>query len=309
MRKIIYIILFLLTISLTSCEGSFEPLDKIHDYRITITPNDDGTLNMQYYLKWEVLDDGDEGLSWIVVGVANRYVSNIKALTNNISDIYYTSDDGAQIRLDLDKTYYKGAVLELKFSFIQSRIFSLSNDEVEYAFIPGWFEEIQVDKLQVKWKVDNTIYANTSAKDGWLVWETALDYGESTECQVKYQRNNFPNLNPDEDYSDQTLSDFEIYLIIGVVFALVIAIIVFAIINHDPYSECRGFSGRIHWYHYRFGRYRGYRRSGKRILPPNMTSSGSGSHGGSCACACACACAGGGRAGCSRKEFTKALKI
>ena len=33
-----------------------------------------------------------------------------------------------------------------------------------------------------------------------------------------------------------------------------------------------------------------------------MHSTGSGGHS-SCACACACACAGGGRAGCSRKDF------
>ena len=30
---------------------------------------------------------------------------------------------------------------------------------------------------------------------------------------------------------------------------------------------------------------------------------GRGYHGGGCACACACACAGGGRAGCSTKDF------
>ena len=31
------------------------------------------------------------------------------------------------------------------------------------------------------------------------------------------------------------------------------------------------------------------------------------SGGGGCACACACACAGGGRAGCSRKDFYSAV--
>ena len=31
--------------------------------------------------------------------------------------------------------------------------------------------------------------------------------------------------------------------------------------------------------------------------------------GGGCACACACACAGGGRAGCSRKDFNNYLNI
>ena len=39
--------------------------------------------------------------------------------------------------------------------------------------------------------------------------------------------------------------------------------------------------------------------------PPVNISTGGGhsSGGGGCACACACACAGGGRAGCSMKDF------
>ena len=40
-----------------------------------------------------------------------------------------------------------------------------------------------------------------------------------------------------------------------------------------------------------------------------INSSGSGVGGGGCACACACACAGGGRAGCSRKDFNNYLNI
>ena len=52
----------------------------------------------------------------------------------------------------------------------------------------------------------------------------------------------------------------------------------------------------------------GYNSHGSHVIPP-IHHHGGGS-GGSCACACACACAGGGRAGCSRKDFyDKKLKI
>ena len=63
-----------------------------------------------------------------------------------------------------------------------------------------------------------------------------------------------------------------------------------------------------HWYLFnRPHRYYGktVNNKGERIVNPASTSGGhSGfSGGGGCACACACACAGGGRAGCSKKDF------
>ena len=52
--------------------------------------------------------------------------------------------------------------------------------------------------------------------------------------------------------------------------------------------------------------YYGVNEKGARKVNPYVSSGGSGHSGGhSCACACACACAGGGRAGCSKKDFYK----
>ena len=66
----------------------------------------------------------------------------------------------------------------------------------------------------------------------------------------------------------------------------------------------RGFIGRrTHFNRYYY--YHHYYSSGvnsKGVVIVNPNSSGSGVSGGS-SCACACACAGGGRAGCSRKDF------
>ena len=63
MKKILILLFLLLSLVLTSCEEEFSPLDKIHKYSITISPNDDGTLNMVYYLQWEVLEEGDGGVN------------------------------------------------------------------------------------------------------------------------------------------------------------------------------------------------------------------------------------------------------
>ena len=83
---------------------------------------------------------------------------------------------------------------------------------------------------------------------------------------------------------------------------------IIASVNEDKYQTSRGFSGHIHYHHFYFGRHRGYRRSGKVITPPKVTNSGGSGVGGG-GCACACACAGGGRAGCSRKDFNNYLNI
>ena len=311
MKKLLILLFLLLSLALTSCEEEFSPLDKIHKYSITISPNDDGTLNMIYYLQWEVLEEGDGGVDFITVGVANRFVENIQGLTNNIDDIYYSSENGATIRIDFLDTYHEGDIFEVKFSFRQERIFTLKNNEVQYSFNPGWFEEIQVEKLVVLWDGDNVLKHNATSQSGDnLKWEAKLDYGETIEVNMVYDKTTFPNLNPDEDYSDQTENPLIFIIVFACIFGFVIAMCIIASVNEDKYQTSRGFSGHIHHHHFYFGRHRGYRRSGKVIIPPKVTNSGgSGVGGGGCACACACACAGGGRAGCSRKDFNNYLNI
>ena len=311
MKKILILLLILLSFTLISCEETFTPLDKIHQYTITVNPNDDGTLNMVYYLKWEVLEEGDGGVDFITVGVANRFVENIQGITNNIDDIYYSSEDGATIRIDFKNTYHEGDIFEVKFSFRQERIFTLKNDEVQYSFNPGWFEEIQVEKLVVLWNSSDVLKSNANEQlSNYYRWETSLDYGKTIEVNLVYDRSHFPNLNPDEDYSDETENPWIFIILFAVVFTFIVIICIVSNINKDEYQTSRGFSGHINHYHFYFGRHHGYRRSGKVITAPNVTnSSGSGVSGGGCACACACACAGGGRAGCSRKDFNNYLKI
>ena len=311
MKKIIILLFVLLSLSLISCDDIFKPLDKIHKYTITINPNDDGTLNMQYYLKWEVLEEGDGGVDFITVGVANRFVEDIQGLSSNIKKISYSSDEGATIRIDFKKTYHKGEIFEVNFIFRQERIFTIKNDEVQYSFNPGWFDEIQVDKLVVIWKDTKALKTNANeVAYNHYKWETSLDYGETIDVNLVYDRSRFSNLNPKEDYSSQTEDPFAILIFIALILLIMGIVYVINLKTEDKYRTCRGFSGRISHIRIRFGGRRGYRRSGKVIHPPRaVNSSSSGVGGGGCACACACACAGGGRAGCSRKDFNNYLNI
>lgn len=310
--KRIYILIALLFafFTVSSCDEPSTPLDKIHEYTIKVDPNNDGTLNMEYYLKWEVLEEGNGGVDYITIGVANRFVENIKGLTSNIRKINYSSENGSTIRIDFKNTYHKGEIFEVKFSFVQKRIFYLKGDEVQYSFNPGWFEEIKVNKLTVLWNDSNILKHNANSKDqSYLRWDSTLDLGETIECNLIYAKNSFPSLNPKEDYSQQEENPIIYIVIIAFCLSFVIIIIIINNVNKDKYQTCRGFSGHINHHHFYFGRHYGYRRSGTRITPPNVNNKGSGVHGGSCACACACACAGGGRAGCSRKDFNNYLNI
>lgn len=308
MKNIFLLLIILLSLVVTGCDDTFTPLDKIHEYKITVNPNDDGTLKMKYYLKWEVLEEGDGGVDFITVGVANRFVYDIKGLSGNIKDIDYSSEDGSTIRIDFKNIYHKGDIFEVEFSFTQKRIFSIKGDEVQYSFEPGWFEEIQVDKLTVYWNNSNVLKNNaTGSESDYLKWETALDYGETIKVNLVYSKDHFPKLNPKEDYSSQTVNPIFIIIFFSSIIAFVIIVAVISRLTADKYQTCRGFSGHIHHHHFYFGRHHGYRKSGKVITPPN--SGGHGVHGNGCACACACACAGGGRAGCSRKDFNNYLNV
>lgn len=296
----------------TSCNGStvINPLDHINEYEIRIDPREDGTLDMHFKIEWTVLNSTTEGpLEWVRIGVPNCYVDEIKKETSNIDKIKYDSDNGSFIRIDFDREYHKGETLVFAFSTHQSRIYNLNGDYCEYGYNPGWFPEIQVTEARVLWRKDNVIYSNSERVEGdYLVWDGFLDFNETIQVNVQYEQSNFINLSEDKQYSNNymTVSDIVILVIVGLLILSIVALLVYnAIKKHDPYMSARGYYGRSYYHPYFFiGRSRsGYSRSGARIVNPGSGGHGGRGGGGSCACACACACAGGGRAGCSKKDF------
>lgn len=292
------------------------PLDRIDLYEITINPRDNGTLDMEFNIEWTVLDSTTEGpLEWVKIGIPNYSVSNIKGLSSSIKKIYYYSSFGSYIRVDLDRQYHAGETVNIKFSFNQSRMYFLTNDKCSYHYKPGYFDEIEVTKAIVKWNKTNVINHNYGEEiDNYLVWEKSLGYGETIEIRVEYYKTAFANLNPNQQFTNEYLSPKTkkiIWAVIVTVIVIICTIMIVKRIKEDPYLYERGFVGRRYYRRYFwFGRHRryynnGYFGSGYRVVnptPPKFTSSGSGS-GGGFSCACACACAGGGRAGCSRKDF------
>jgi hypothetical protein len=302
-------------------KSSLFPLDEIEQYTIRVAPNDDATLEMDYHFKWKVLDSSSEGpLSWVKIGVPNCYVSNLKANTDNISKIEYSSDDGAFINVTFRNNHYAGEVIDFDFSFHQERIYALTDGQVTYSFRPGWFPEIQVKSLEVYWPIDKVTYENSSSvslSETYYVWSKSLSFNETINVNVSYPEAAFPNKDLNKQYSSDTetlLDKLTPFLIVGgiVVFFVVLALIVRRL-KGDGYFAYRGYSGAHYhfWFFHNFF-HRGFNHFGHHLSPPpsitNSDSFGHGGHfgGGGCACACACACAGGGRAGCARKDFYQA---
>ena len=147
--------------------------------------------------------------------------------------------------------------------------------------------------------------------NGYYVWSSSLDYGEYIKVNLFYDKLSFLELDPKKQYTDQYVSNETKILVIAMFSGLLLVVIGLAIYSYskrDPYLRERGFIVRhYHIYSGNFSRHyykSGVSSSGKQINPPvTVNSGGHYGGGGGCACACACACAGGGRAGCSMKDF------
>lgn len=269
-----------------------EPLDEIQNYVITVDMRNDGTMDIRYHLEWKVLDDESDGpLTWVKIGIPNDHVDEIKAISDNIDNIeYMAKSDKTFVRVDFDREYKSNEVINFDFSIHQSYMYVIDKEDhlLRYSFTPGWFDEIEVKHIMIRWNSFNVIKTNsTETDDGYLVWNASLSFGEKLNASVSYNLDAF-NTNEDEQYVEGTSEGISVGVII---FLIIIVCVIFLIISWlfggDDYDGHSGFGGGGRSYH-------------TTIIHHSSCVS-------HCACvsscACACACAGGGRAGCSKKDF------
>lgn len=181
----------MVTSLISATDVSAKHLDEILKYEITVNVNDDATLDMIYEIQWKVLDSKSEGpLEWVKIGVPNKHVSNLIALTDNISKIDTMNSGGAYVRVDLDHQYFKDEVVDFAFKITVDNMYNVYPEEsiVEYSFTPGWFEDIDVDKLVIRWnEFKNLRFSPSCLMEGdYLVWETKLDAGDKYTVTVVY---------------------------------------------------------------------------------------------------------------------------
>ena len=273
-------------------EYNMSHLDQIEEYTIKVVPRSDGTLDMVYHIKWRVLNDQKDGpLTWVKIGIPNSHVDEIVSGSASIKDIRYYSSGGDYVRIDFHDKYYAGQAVNIDFSFHQSYMYTIDKEKgvCNYSFTPGWFEEIDVDNIAIYWlkkDVVSSTFINT--EDEYLVTKQSLKAGKRVSVSVNYDLSTF---SLDEGKQATNSGGSRVWIIIIIVVAAV-ALIIFVCYLAEDYHSGSGFGGGSHTHV--------YHSSCARSSCACVSS-----------CACACACAGGGRAGCSKKDFysNKVLKV
>ena len=278
-----------------------KPQDVIHEYNVTVNPLKDGSLDIEYYLVWEALDESEE-LTWVEIGMANENFSVYPdSVTPNIGSYNkYTDGDYVSLRLDFKQGYLGGDLIAFSFKINQKDMLCKNDEGYFYEFVPGWFNAIQVEKFEFFWYTDG--FRN-------YVQRGSLDYGEYRKMTVQYGMDDFAacqtvgysEFNDSGAYNELKEDKTAMLVLCCVVAALLIIAEVYIIDCYVSYGRGRGFLTG-HGYHvHTYGRSNPYYIRARDKY--NAKHGGrSGGRGGGCACACACACAGGGRAGCSQKD-------
>lgn len=325
-------------------------LDYIPDYFVTVDLREDGSADIVYDITWQVIGgDQTDYLSWVKIGLPNAYAEDLTPLTDTISDLQYTGDGGSYAKVVFARRYYSPKVaaqnggesrVRFAFSVHQSHLFSLNSDgTATFEFTPGWFDDLVVEHMQVRWRSgDGFVADNSSEEDGYLIWEFGpMGHGQSANIHVTVPVTTAETFDPDAqltaaDYDDGGMTADEMIGILTVVIGLLIfaAALIIVVGSMTP-DWGGGFGSGLDpddWFWYTNGVHtihvartapppKGYTRTDP---PKNYHTGGGSSRGGgvgrhnsgcasSCACACAsscacaCACAGGGRAGCTAKDF------
>lgn len=253
--KIALVILFAFLVIMAVREYlTADGLDEITNYTITVSPRNDGTLDMKYHIEWKVLDSTSEGaLQWVRIGIPNMYVDNIKKITDNISRIQYSSDGGDYVIIYFKKNYYEGDTVTFEFSIHQSYMYKADskNRKITYSFTPGWFNDIQVKEAVIKWKADNVSKHNGEFEDGYIVWSKSLCRGQKLKAKVEYPAGTF-NLDYNKQYVKTINLTVSVRILAILIIVLYIIILIIRIISPTYYWHS-GYGYYPHHYHHYHG--------------------------------------------------------
>ena len=288
-----------------------QPQDVIDEYLLTVSPREDGTLDVKYEFVWTPLDTS-EPLTWVEIGMANDEYAVIEgSLSSNIRSVKkYVEDDYVSLRVYFHTPYIAGDTLRFSFSVNQHSILCKDINGYFYEWVPGWFNYTPVESYRIEWmRTEGLTGANyDSYESDRLIWTGEMPCGTYVKTYVEYAPDAFPTAQTvahepfyEGDVFDGLAEDrigMVAFCIIGIL--AILAVEVWIVDCYISYHRGRGFlSGYGHRVHI-------YGRSNPHYVSARdehaAKSGGRGGRGGGCACACACACAGGGRAGCSQKD-------
>lgn len=176
--------------------------DIIREYDIDIQPQDNGDLINTYTLNWCVISDAAGPLSEIYVGMPNaeyevlEYKGDAEDVQPANTGVY------SQVVVSLDRYINAGECVSFTFSVRQKNMAHLDekSNEIGFQFIPGWFDDVPVEKLKIAWGLpaDESLLKSirpgpTSQENQRAVWESTLDAGDKFTINILYDRSAFPN--------------------------------------------------------------------------------------------------------------------
>ena len=215
-------------------------LDYIPDYFVTVDLREDGSADIVYDITWQVIGgDQTDYLSWVKIGLPNAHAEDLTPLTDTISDLQYTGDGGSYAKVVFARRYYSPEVaaqnggesrVRFAFSVHQNHLFTLNDDgTATFEFTPGWFDDLVVEHMQVRWRSgDGFVADNSSEEDGYLIWEFGpMGHGQSANIHVTVPVTTAETFDPDAqltaaDYDDGGMTADEMLGILTVVIGLLI---------------------------------------------------------------------------------------
>ena len=135
-KTILLLLIIALQIGLIYFSFSYKPKpqDLIHQYNVTVTPLDDGSLDIEYYFLWEALDPSEE-LSWVEIGMANEnYSVYPDSLSPNIRNYeqYFNPEGYVSLDLYFNDKYSNGDKFEISFKISQRDMLCQSQSNYFY---------------------------------------------------------------------------------------------------------------------------------------------------------------------------------
>lgn len=303
----------------TSVNAQTSP-DELANYTITITPQPDGTLIMNYQLQgYCAKSDWPSEYPYLQVGVPNSNftITDWSPKGSFVTDVKPVNSGGSFAQFDFGQLPKNGDCFDLSVTTTQGKMAFPTTDgtnEVTFKFVPsGWTFPIKVASLTVMWikPSDPALLKMTEPGpknvDGdMMVWQWSspimASNGMFNDYAVKFVYNQSAfTLSEEATTSSESGnggSGPDAGTVLLIIVIIIVAIIVIAfVLDWLTDGELIGINGGGDGGGYYGGGGLGGGRSGGG-------GGGGGGRGYSCACAscaCACACAGGGRVGCSRK--------
>ncbi len=176
--------------------------DVIREYHVDLQPQDDGSLINSYTIKWCVLSNDLGPPSDFFVGMPNeKYkVMDISGDASNVRSANQGAD--TKVNVMLTRPINANECATVTFRIHQQGIAHLDSakGEIGFQFIPGWFDEIQIEFLQLTWHLPaesaqlKSISPEPKSRDAnQAVWETALQPGKKFTINLLYEQTAFPN--------------------------------------------------------------------------------------------------------------------